>query len=82
MGRRLRGASSAGRQIAGHARRDGDGTRIGSGDTVGCGRRLGMIGRMDPCRHDTRLGSEQARGAEHVRWYRRTGCRQAELHES
>jgi hypothetical protein len=82
MGGRLKGASSTCRQIAGCARRNGDDMRIGSGDTVGCGRRLGMIGRMDPCRYDTRVGCERAWEAEHVRWYRRTGCRQAERPES
>jgi hypothetical protein len=34
------------RRMVGRARRDGNDTRIGSGDTVRCGRRMGMVGRM------------------------------------
>jgi hypothetical protein len=63
MSGRLRRASDAGRRVAGRARRDGDDTRIGSGDTVRCGRRLEMVGHMGPCRHGTRVGCERARGS-------------------
>jgi hypothetical protein len=54
------------RRIAQCARRDGNDTQIGSGDTVRCSRRLGIVRRMGPGRHDTRVGCERAWGAEHV----------------
>jgi hypothetical protein len=47
------------RQLAGRAQRDDNDTRIGSGDTVRCGRRLG---RMGSGRHGTQIGCERALG--------------------
>jgi hypothetical protein len=49
--------------MVGRARRDGNDTRIGSGDTVRCGRRMGMVGRMGAGRHDMQIGCERAQGS-------------------
>jgi hypothetical protein len=45
------------------AQRDDNDTRIGSGGTVRCGRRLGMARRMGPGRHDTQIGCKRAQGS-------------------
>jgi hypothetical protein len=51
-------ANATCKRIVGRAQRDDKGTQIGVGDTVRCGRGLGMFGRMGPCRPSTRVGCE------------------------
>jgi hypothetical protein len=50
------------RRIARHPEEDGNCTWIGSGDTVRCGRRLGIVGRMGTGCRGTRVGCKQAQG--------------------